>query len=103
MQYEVKQLNTGSMLEIIELATTNPKEFQLEMVKRAIYIDGAPVGDKVLEMPFSDYMEMAVKAMEAHSFGEEAKRTNASRVWIILSGREFKYDSYSSQARNDLG
>lgn len=75
MQYEVKELNAGSMLEIIELATTNPKQFQLEIVKRAVYVDGNPIGDKVLDLPFSQYMEMAVAAMEAHKFGDESGKS----------------------------
>lgn len=75
MKYEIKELKTGAMIEIIDLATSNPKQFQLEMVKRAVYQDGEPLGEAVLDLPFGEYMELAVQVMEKHNFGGEAKKS----------------------------
>ena len=73
--YEIKELTIGAMLPIMDLISIDPKKFQLEMVKAAVFKDGVAIGDKALELPVSEYMKLAVQVMEKHNFGgEEAKK-----------------------------
>ena len=72
--YEIRELKTGEMLTIIDLASTEPKKFQLEMVKRAVYHNGVALGEQALELPFGEYMKLAVEVMNKHNFGGEEEK-----------------------------
>jgi len=72
--YDIRELKTGEMLTIIDLASTEPKKFQLEMVKRAVYQDGVALGEQALELPFGEYMKLAVEVMNKHNFGGEEEK-----------------------------
>lgn len=75
MKYEIKELNAGEMLEIIDLASSNPKQFQMEIVKRSVNLNGVPLGEAALKMPFSEYMTLANEVMEKHQFGGDGKKS----------------------------
>ena len=71
--YEIKELTIGQMLPIFDLIQSDPKKFQMEMVKQAVCKDGQPLGDAALNLPLSEYMKLAIEVMEKHNFNGEAK------------------------------
>jgi hypothetical protein len=74
MQYEIKELTIGQMLPIFDLIQSDPKAFQMAMVKLAVYKDGVALGEEALNLPVSEYMKLAVEVMEKHNFsGDEGK------------------------------
>ena len=72
--YEIKELTIGQMMPIFDLIQTDPKKFQLEMVKAAAYVNGKPIGEDALNLPVSEYMKLAVQVMEKHNFGGEEEK-----------------------------
>jgi len=74
MSYKIKELTIGQMLPIMDLISTDPKKFQMEMVKLSVYKDGVALGEAALDLPVSEYMKLAVDVMEKHNFGGEEKK-----------------------------
>jgi hypothetical protein len=71
--YEIRELKIGQLLPIMDLISSDPKKFQMEMVKASLYKDGVAIGEAALDLPVSEYMKLAIEVMEKHNFNGEAK------------------------------
>ena len=74
MSYKIKELTIGQMLPIMDLISTDPKKFQMEMVKLSVYKDGVALGEAAMDLPVSEYLKLAADAMAAHDFSGEEKK-----------------------------
>ena len=74
MKYEIKELSIGQLLPIMDLIQSDPKRFQMEMVKLSVCKDGAPLGEAAMDLPVSEYLKLAADAMAAHDFSGEEKK-----------------------------
>lgn len=73
--YEIEEASVGDMMPIFDLMQTDPKQFQIELTRRVVKIDGVPLGADLEKMPMSLYMELVNKVMDAQGFGSDEGKT----------------------------
>jgi len=69
-KYTVKEPSVGVIFPLMKLMDKDPQGFQLELAKATIYVDGAPIGDALLEMGLSEYMKLISEVVSVSGLGE---------------------------------
>ena len=72
-EFEVRELTVGALLPIMDLMSSDPQKFQLELAKACIFKDGEKLGEKVLELGLGDYVSLMSVVMEVSGLAEEKK------------------------------
>jgi hypothetical protein len=63
-EYTVNEPTVGDMMPIMELLDKDPKQFQLQLAMKCVYLDGQPLGEDINELPISTYMKVVAALME---------------------------------------
>ena len=71
-KYTVKEPNVGVIFPLMKLLDTDPQTFQIELAKTVIYVDGAPIGDGLLELGLSDYMKLITEVVAISGLGDSS-------------------------------
>ena len=69
VEYTVQEPTVGILFPIMDLMETDPKQFQMELVKRSIHVNGAPIGDNVNNLGLSSYVQLMQKVLELAGLG----------------------------------
>ena len=75
-EYEVREPLVGDIRPIMGMMSTKPEDFQFELAKRCIFKDGAPLGDAIAEIPFSQYVPLMTAVMEVSGFAAPSDAGN---------------------------
>jgi hypothetical protein len=67
--YSVKEPSVGTLFPIMDLMETDPKEFQMQLAKSSITVNGAPIGDSILELGLGDYLKLIQAVIELSGLG----------------------------------
>ena len=62
--YELREPTVGVLFPLMNLMEKDPQAFQLGLVKGAIFQNGQPLGDEVLNLGLSDYMALMTEVIE---------------------------------------
>jgi hypothetical protein len=72
-EFEVHEITVGQLMPIMDMMESNPRQFQIELAKAAIYKDGQPIGDGLNNIGISDYLKLTSLVMEVSGLGGEGK------------------------------
>ena len=72
-EFEVREITVGQLMPIMDLMESNPRQFQIELAKAAIFKDGAPIGDGLNDVGIGDYLKLTNLVMEVSGLGGEGK------------------------------
>ncbi len=67
--YTIKEPTVGVLFPIMDLMETDPKQFQMELAKASIFVNGLPIGDKILELGLGDYLKLIQAVIELSGLG----------------------------------
>jgi hypothetical protein len=57
-EYEVREVTVKQVMPLMDMMEIDPRRFQLELAKLAIYKDGEPLGDGVEDLSFRRLFEV---------------------------------------------
>jgi len=69
LTFEVRELTIRDMIPLLKTLEDEPVAGQAEMMRRSLYIDGAPIGEKYDELPASMMMKLVPVVMEVNNLG----------------------------------
>lgn len=69
--YTIKEPNVGVIFPIMDLMTSDAKKFQMELIRRCVYVNNAPLNDAVNELAISAYIKLGEAVVEIAGFAGE--------------------------------
>lgn len=67
--YTIKEPTVGVLFPIMDLMEENPKEFQMQLAKASISVNGAPIGDGIFDLGLGDYLKLIQAVVELSGLG----------------------------------
>ncbi len=67
--YTIKEPTVGVMFPIMDLMETDPKQFQMELAKASIFVNGVSIGDKILDLGLGDYLKLISEVVNVSGLG----------------------------------
>jgi hypothetical protein len=67
--YTIKEPTVGVLFPIMDLMETNPKQFQMDLAKASIFVNGQSIGDSILELGLGDYLKLIQAVIELSGLG----------------------------------
>jgi hypothetical protein len=67
--YTIKEPTVGVLFPIMDLMEENPKEFQMQLAKASISVNGTSIGDGILELGLGDYLKLIQAVVEISGLG----------------------------------
>ena len=71
--YVIKEPTVGVLFPIMDYMETDPKKFQMELAKASIELDGAPIGDRLLDLGLGEYLKLITEVISLSGLGEVPK------------------------------
>ena len=71
--YRVTELNVAQALPIMEMQGSN---LGVEMAKASVSVNGAPIGDAIMDMGFSAFRELMIVVNEVNGLAEDDEEGN---------------------------
>ena len=71
--YVIKEPTVGTLFPIMDYMETDPKKFQMELAKASIELDGAPIGDRLLDLGLGEYLKLITEVISLSGLGEVPK------------------------------
>jgi len=62
--YEVREPTVGVLFPIIDLMEKSPKDFQMALVKKSIFVNGQPIGESVNNLGLGEYIKLMQAVLE---------------------------------------
>ena len=62
--YTIQEATVGDLFPILDLADTDPKKFQFELIKITVSKDGEKIGDKINDFTLPEYLELLQEVMK---------------------------------------
>ena len=69
--YVVKEPTVGVLFPILPLMEEKPTEFQMELAKASIFVDGKSIGDGIMNLGLSDYLKLITAVIEVAGMGPQ--------------------------------
>jgi hypothetical protein len=62
--YDIKEPTVGVLFPIMDLMESDPKAFQLGLVKNCVHVNGAPLGEAVNDLGLAVYIKLMTAVLE---------------------------------------
>ncbi len=71
--YDVREPTVGVMFPIMDLMSSDPKQFQMELIKRSVFVNGQALGEAVNDLTLGAYIKLGEAVIDIAGLAGDAE------------------------------
>lgn len=71
--YEAKEPSVGVIFPIMDLMSSDPKQFQMELIKRSVFVNGQALGEAVNDLTLGAYIKIGEAVIDIAGLAGDAE------------------------------